>query len=135
MQRLAERKHIGFAGVIDRHAGTGHECRDGGDVEDAAAPAFEAVDEAEREFGERAHVDVDHGELLGAVEGIRRAEEAEARIVDDHVRLDAAALEGGGDRLRGIVAPEICGQNRRPRHALPCNGVRQRIERLLASCD
>src|SRR5262249_13241264 len=27
MQRFAEREYIGFAGVIDRHAGTGHEGR------------------------------------------------------------------------------------------------------------
>src|SRR5262249_4225733 len=48
MQRLAEREHIGFAGVIDRHARTGHEGRDRGDVEDAATAALETVDEGER---------------------------------------------------------------------------------------
>ena len=48
MQRLGEREHVGFAGVVDGHPRTGQESRDRGDVEDAAAVAGQAVDESER---------------------------------------------------------------------------------------
>ncbi len=50
---------------------------------------FKAVDEGERQLGQRAHVEIDHRELLGAIERRRRPEQAEARIVDDDLRLDA----------------------------------------------
>ena len=68
MQGLAERQHIGLAGVIDRHAGAGQEGRDRRHVENAAAMARQAVDESERQFGQRAHIEIDHGELLVAAE-------------------------------------------------------------------
>src|SRR5258705_86943 len=36
VKRLAEREHIGLAGVVDRHAGAGHEGRDRRHIENAA---------------------------------------------------------------------------------------------------
>src|SRR5262249_36563733 len=47
VKRLAEREHIGLAGVVHRHAGTGHEGCNRRHVENAALAAFEAVDEGE----------------------------------------------------------------------------------------
>src|SRR5262245_757745 len=135
VQRLAEREHIGLAGVIHRHAGTGHEGRDRRHVENAALAAFEAIDEGEREIGERTQVDIDHRKLLGAVERVRGSNEAEARIVDDHVRLETALLERLGDVARGIDARDVRSQNGRPARALRRNGIRQRGERLLAPRD
>src|SRR6516225_6118041 len=62
-------------------------------------------------------------------------EQAEARVVDDHVRLEAAPVERLSDGLRGIGAREVCRQNGRPPRALPRNGVRQRGERLFTPRD
>ena len=60
MQRLAERQHEGLAGVVHRRARPRQEARDRGDVEHAAAMPRQAVDEGERQVGERAHVEIDH---------------------------------------------------------------------------
>ena len=82
-----------------------------------------------------AHVKVDHRELLAAVERVGGSEQAEARVVDDHVRLEAAPVERLSDGLRGIGAREVGRQNGRPPRALPRNGVRQRGERLFTPRD
>jgi hypothetical protein len=70
MQRLGEREHVGFAGVVDGHPRTGQESRDRGDVEDAAAVAGQAVDESERRLVERVHIEIEHGVLLVAIKPI-----------------------------------------------------------------
>ena len=62
-------------------------------------------------------------------------EQAEARVVDDHVRLEAAPVERLSDGLRGTGAREVGRQNGRPRCGLGRNGVRQRGERLFAPRD
>ena len=53
----------------------------------------EAVDEAERQVGEHAHVEVDHRKLLRAVEARGGAEETEARVVDQELRLEAGLAQ------------------------------------------
>jgi hypothetical protein len=73
--------------MIDGHAGSRQEAGDRGDVEDAATMALQAVDEGERQVGQSPHIDVDHAELLGAVEVDGAADQAEAGIVDDDVGL------------------------------------------------
>src|SRR5262249_7809155 len=75
------------------------------------------------------------GELLHAVELIRGAEQAEACVVDDHVRLETALLERRDDRLCGIGTRKIGAENRRSGRSFRRNGVRQRAEDLLASCN
>ena len=76
-----------------------------------------AVDPAQRQVGERAHVEIDHREFFGAVECGRLAEQAEAGIVDDDGRLQPArrqsprraapvpsgAPRSAGDHLRAAV--------------------------------
>jgi hypothetical protein len=76
--------------MIDRHAGSGEEARDRGDVDNIAALARKAVEEAQRKVCQRAGIEVDHRALLGAVEARGRAEQAEARVVDDVLRFEAA---------------------------------------------
>ena len=70
------------------------------DVENAAFAALQAVDEGEREIGQRAHVEIDHGELLGAVERARGADQTEARIVDHGLRLEITRRQCRGDVVR-----------------------------------
>ena len=77
--------------------GPGRKARDRGDVENAAAMPREAVDESERQLGERPHVEIDHRELVVAVELGRCAGETKTRIVDDVVWLDAVRRERRGD--------------------------------------
>ncbi len=69
--------------MIGREARPRQEAGDGGDVEDAAAVAGDAVDETQRQIGERAHVEVDQLELIGDGDVGGFAEHAEAGIVDE----------------------------------------------------
>ena len=79
--------------------------------------ARQALDEGKRQFGQRAHIEIDHGELLGAVERGGRAGEPEAGIVDDVLRLEAARGEFGGERGGRFAPAEIAGKHSRPRPA------------------
>ena len=117
MQRLAEGQHIGLAGVIDRHAGAGQEGGDRRHVENAAAMPGEAVDKGKRQFGERADVEVDHGELLGMAEISGRAGQSEAGIVDHDRGLEAARRKLRRNARDRIALLEIDRQHRRPRPA------------------
>ena len=94
--------------------------------------ALQAVEEREREIGQRAHVEVDHRKLLGAIEAAGGADQAEAGIVDDGVRLEIGGRRARRRFLRGIRAREIRAQNRRPGPAARCNGIGHHVERLLA---
>ena len=71
--------------------------------------AREAVDEGERQLGQRPHVEVDHRQLLGAVELGGAADQAEAGIVDDVLRLERRARQA----LRRCGAPRSAGRDRR----------------------
>ena len=64
-----------------------------------------AVDEVERELGHRAHVEVDHRQLLGAVERGGAADQAEAGIIDHVLRLDALCGERFCDRAHRRDVP------------------------------
>ena len=68
--------------------------------------ARETVDEAQRQIGQRAAVEVDHRELFGAVERMRLAEQAVARIVHQKRRFEIAC---------GEFARRSVGRNRRER--------------------
>src|SRR5262249_41428268 len=93
IERLAERDYKSLAGIIDRHTGPRQEAGDRSDIENAALAAFQAVNEGERKSGQRAHVDVDHGELLRAVERVGPPEQTEPGVVDDDFRLETEARE------------------------------------------
>ena len=49
--------------------------------------------ETKRQIGERADIEVDHPELVAGGDGRRFAEQAEAGIVDDEIRLQPARAE------------------------------------------
>src|SRR5439155_8329922 len=78
MERFTEGDHISLAGVIDRHARAGQKAGGRGDIEYPAFSTFEAVDKSQREVGERAHIQVYHGELRCAIELVGRSEQPEA---------------------------------------------------------
>ena len=67
----------------------------------------DAVDPAQRQICERAHVEIDHRELLGAVDFRRGAVQAEARIVDDDRGLEAASEQLVRDACRRVRALQI----------------------------
>ena len=124
MERLAQRQHIGFAGVVDRHARPRHERGERGNIENAAAVAREAVDEAQRKIGERAHVELDHGELRRPIEPCRLPEQPVSRVVHDDGGLDAARGELLIDAITGAALHQIDRQDMRPRPAGRGNSVR-----------
>src|SRR5262249_10281911 len=135
IERLAEREDVGFRRIIDRHSGTRQEGGDRGHVENAALAAFQAVDEREGERGERTNIDVDHGELLSAVELVGDPEQAEAGIVDDDLGLQPEPGQCLANITHGVDPRHIGAQNRRARSPLGGNGIGKRVERLLASRD
>src|SRR5262245_29922043 len=51
--------------------------------------AGKAVDERERQFGQHAHIEVNHLQLLVAISSAGKAHQPEPRIVDDKLRLGA----------------------------------------------
>ena len=77
---------------------------------------LEAVEEGEREIGEDAHVEIDHGDLLGAIKLGRRTDQSEARIVDHELRL--ALLRG--QRLHNARAGIRHGQVKPEAERRPC---------------
>ena len=96
--------------------------------------ALEAVDEGQRQLGERAHVEIDHGELLVAIELRRRADQPEAGIVDDNRRLEIARAELGGDAADGVRrARGRGGRHSRPRPAGRGDFVGELDEPVLAA--
>ncbi len=96
---------------------------------------LETGNEGERKVGQRPHVEVDHGELLGAVERGGVADKAKAGIVDDHLRFEPAAGERIGNGFRRIGSRDVHAQNGGARPSLCRNGVGERGKRLLAACD
>ena len=85
-------------------------------------------DEAERQLGEHADVEVDHGELLLAVEARGEAHQTEAGVVDQELRLKAALAQLILDPRRGIGLAEIDDDDMRPRVAALLDRVGQRLE-------
>jgi hypothetical protein len=77
----------------------------------------QGVDEGERQLGQRAHIEIDHGELRVAIEPCRLADEPEAGIVDHIRRLEIAGVELGGKKGSGARPLEIDDQHIGPRPA------------------
>ena len=73
--------------------------------------------EAQRQLGEHAHVEVDHRKLLRAVEARGGADQAEAGIVDQELRLKAVVAQFVLDPRRGVGLAEIEHDDVRPRVA------------------
>ena len=71
------------------------------------------VGKPQRQIGQRADVDGDDAELLGAVQFDRIAEQTEAGIVDDVLDLDACGGQRRGDLVAGIGLFEIAGNHDR----------------------
>ena len=90
--------------------------------------ARQAVDKAQRQIGERARVEVDHGELLGAVELGGGADQAEAGVVDDEVRLKASRAKLVGDHGRRVALDEVGRDDLRPRQAARFDRTGQLVE-------
>ena len=67
----------------------------------------DAVDPAQREIGEHAAIEVDHGELFGAIEFGGIAHETEAVIVDHDRRLETFLRERSRDVCRPVRAGEV----------------------------
>jgi hypothetical protein len=110
-QRLAERQHVGLGGVVHRHVGAGQQAGERRDIDDAA-PALasqQAGEEAQRQLGQRPDIDVDHAELV--VEGHvgRRAEQAVAGVVDDHVGVRPRRSKVVGKGRAGAPFAEVEG--------------------------
>ena len=60
----------------------------------------QALDPSQRKVGERPDVEVDHRELLGAIELLRNAVQAETRIVHDVSGLKPARRQFVSDDAR-----------------------------------
>ena len=120
VQSLAEREHERLAGIINGHTGPRHEGGNRGDVEDAAAMTREALHESERQFGERADVEIDHRELFVSTELIRPSDEPEGGIVDHDLRLKSARPQLRRETGDGIAALEIHSQQCRTLPAACC---------------
>ncbi len=85
-QRFGQAKDIRLGGVIAGKQRPGLERRGGGDVQDVPGiPLFEVAVEQLREDMQRADVHVDHPELPVQIGLVERAENAEARVVDQDV--------------------------------------------------
>ena len=95
-------------------------------------PARQAVDEAERQLGKRAHIEVDHRQLLGAVERGGGADQSEAGIVDHVLRLDALRSERVADVAHGVAALQVGDDHQRPGAAGRRDLVGQRMQAILA---
>ena len=94
--------------------------------------AREAVDEGERQLGQHPHVEVDHLQLLGAVALGGAADQAEAGIVDDVLRLRAALAKRFADAARGAGLREIVDDDERPRAARARDLVGQCVQAIRA---
>jgi hypothetical protein len=97
--------------------------------------AGERIDEGQRQLGEEANVEVDHGELLGMIELERLADQAEACIVDDVSRLDRMGGDLGFDRLSGVGSREVDRQHQRARTSRRGDLVGHGIELRFAPRD
>ena len=69
--------------------------------------ARDAVDPAQRQVGQRTHIEIDHRELLGAFDLRRRPVQAEARVVHDVLRLEPAPEQFVRDARRGVGALQV----------------------------
>ena len=75
----------------------------------------EAVDKGQRQFGERADVEVDHAKLFVSVEIGRRAGQPETGIVDHDRGLEAARRKLRRNARNRVALFKIDCQHRRPR--------------------
>ncbi len=132
IERLAERDHIGLAGVIDRRRRPREKARDRRDIENAATMALYAIHESERQVGQRAHVEIDHAEQFVAVAVGGIAVQAEAGVVDDVLRLQIAHFERQSDPRHGVVFRKIDRKDQRYFRASRFKLGSERLEPRLA---
>ena len=88
--------------------------------------AREAVDEAQREVGQRADVEVDDGELLAAIEIGGESDQPEARVVDHELRLDAGGAQRRIEPVAAVARCQIHRNHQRPRMAACRDGIGHR---------
>ena len=94
--------------------------------------AGETLDEAQRQVSERANVEIDHCELLRAVEACRRAAQAEAGVVDEDGRIETARGERAGKLVRPARLGKIDRQQLRGSPAGGGNPFRHSLEPIEA---
>src|SRR5262245_64662764 len=95
--------------------------------------AGKAVDERERQFGQHAHIEVNHLQLLVAISSAGKAHQPEPRIVDDKLRLGAPSGQSLAYQVRHAGNEKIgCNDDRT---ASPGRGnfIGQRIQPLYSS--
>ena len=108
---------------------TGHRS----DIENAAALARQAVDKGERQISERADIEVDHRQLLGAVERSGAADEAEAGIVDhDIAARKPCAVSASPISRVAVAALQVGDDHQRPGAAGRRDLIGQRAQAILA---
>ncbi len=75
---------------------------------------LEAVDEAQRQVGREAHIEVDHRKLLAAIDAGGGAQHAEAGAVDDDIRLKPTVRQRRGKSGGAIGLAEVECEQLRP---------------------
>ena len=90
--------------------------------------AREAVDKGERQFGQRPHVEVDHLQLFVAIERSGQADQAEAGIVDDKLRLGALPRQSVADLPCRAGLQQIGDDHDRPARAARRDLVGERVQ-------
>jgi hypothetical protein len=118
--------------IVNGHVRPGYEGRYRSDVENAAAIALEAFDEIERKFAERPHVEIDHGELLGAIKLCGPSRETEARIIDNVADFLVARRQNRREAGNGALALKVDRYHRRPLVAGRRDLSRKRIQAILS---
>jgi hypothetical protein len=106
--RLRERNHISFGGIVDRHERAGLESRGGPDIHDpTAATPHHRRQEKPGEFGECRDVELNLSEdfFLGHLREI--SEGSEAGVVDEDINGNALALKLVEKKLRCGRSGEI----------------------------
>ena len=110
-KRGGERVHICFRCVIGGHVRSGDVAGDRTHVEDAAASSrHHAWKKSQRQFGQRANIDIDKVQLLAGGSLGRRPEHAETGAIDQHVAVEAAVGQARLDPVGGAGVEEVDGQ-------------------------
>jgi hypothetical protein len=97
--------------------------------------ATQSLDPAQRELGQRPHIEVHHLGLFGAVEIGRKANQSESRIVDDVGGFDAERGEFSRDARWPIPLSEIGGNHERARLAGRCDLAGDGVQLCFVACD
>ena len=93
------------------------------------------VGKDQRQFGERADIQIDHAELLVPRQRGRRADQSKAGVIDDKLRLKFEQEKLLANLDRGVTLFEVCGQHHRTRLASRCDLVGQSLKAVLTPRD